>query len=164
MRKVNGRRGGNAGEQYQVNSTSLPLEYQQRLKVSQTLVEDHSKSITSRTAEHTWWLDYLRPALQHPARSTARSDALVELADNPTRNWQGTAVSYSLRTLQRHAARFDEGMKVGRHGRSDRGKKRVVISRSWDKLVPFDASTKAKIAEDLKQEIRGLLKGGMSWG
>ncbi|WP_292155870.1 hypothetical protein, partial [Mesorhizobium sp.] len=37
VRKVNGRRGGKAGEQYQVNSTSLPLEYQQRLKVSQTL-------------------------------------------------------------------------------------------------------------------------------
>ncbi|TGV11397.1 hypothetical protein EN816_24375 [Mesorhizobium sp. M8A.F.Ca.ET.173.01.1.1] len=164
VRKVNGRRGGNAGEQYQVNSTSLPLEYQQRLKVSQTLVENHSKSITGRTAEHTWWLDYLRPALQYPVKSTARSDALVELADNPTRNWKGTAVGYSLRTLQRHAARFDEGMKVGRHGRSDRGKKRVVISRRWDKLVPFEASTKAKIAEDLKQEIRGLLKGGMSWG
>ncbi|WP_147377792.1 hypothetical protein [Mesorhizobium waimense] len=164
VRKVNGRRGGNAGEQYQVNSTSLPLEYQHRLKVSQTLVENHSKSITGRTAEHTWWLDYLRPVLQHPAKSTARTDALSELANNPTRNWEGTAVSYSLRTLQRHAARFDEGMKVGRHGRSDRGKKRVVISRSWDKLVPFDASTKAKIAENLKQEIRGLLKGGMSWG
>ncbi|ARP68212.1 hypothetical protein A9K65_032900 (plasmid) [Mesorhizobium sp. WSM1497] len=97
-------------------------------------------------------------------QKTARTDALAELADNPTRNWEGTAVSYSLRTLQRHAARFDEGMKVGRHGRSDRGKKRVVVSRRWDKLVPFDASTKAKIAEDLKQEIRGLLKGGMSWG
>ncbi|ARP68183.1 hypothetical protein A9K65_032695 (plasmid) [Mesorhizobium sp. WSM1497] len=164
VRKVNGRRGGNAGEQYQVNSTSLPLEYQHRLKVSQTLVENHSKSITGRTAEHTWWLDYLRPALQHPVKSTARTDALAELADNPTRNWEGTAVSYSLRTLQRHAARFDEDMKVGRHGRSDRGKKRVVVSRRWDKLVPFDASTKAKIAEDLKQEIRGLLKGGMSWG
>ncbi|RUZ75305.1 hypothetical protein EN942_32375, partial [Mesorhizobium sp. M7A.F.Ca.CA.001.14.1.1] len=54
VRKVNGRRGGNAGEQYQVNSTSLPLEYQHRLKVSQILVENHSKSITGRTAEHTW--------------------------------------------------------------------------------------------------------------
>ncbi|WP_210200207.1 hypothetical protein, partial [Mesorhizobium carmichaelinearum] len=56
VRKVNGRRGGNAGQQYEVNSTSLPLEYQHRLKVSQTLVENHSKSITGRTAEHTWWL------------------------------------------------------------------------------------------------------------
>ncbi|MET2831230.1 hypothetical protein [Mesorhizobium shangrilense] len=47
-----------------------------------------------------------------------------------------------------------------RHGRADKGKKRVVISRQWDALVPFDAGTKAKIAEDLKQEIRGLLATG----
>ncbi|TIN73681.1 MAG: hypothetical protein E5Y30_00510 [Mesorhizobium sp.] len=164
VRKVDGRRGGNAGEQYQVNSTSLPLEYQYRLRASRTPIENHWKSITGRTAEHAWWLDYLRPALQHPANSTARAHALAELADKPTRDGEGRAVSYSLRTLHRHAARFNEGMKVGRYGRSDKGKKRVVISRKWDKLVPFDAPTRARIAEDLKQEIRGLLKGGMSWG
>ncbi|MER9273595.1 hypothetical protein [Mesorhizobium sp. M0643] len=52
----------------------------------------------------------------------------------------------------------------GRHGRADKGKKRVVISRQWDAFVPFDAGTKAKIAEDLKQEIRGLLAAGAAWG
>ncbi|QND61669.1 hypothetical protein [Mesorhizobium huakuii] len=52
----------------------------------------------------------------------------------------------------------------GRHGRADKGKKRVVISRQWDALVPFDVLTKAKIAEDLKQEIRGLLAAGAAWG
>src|SRR5262245_66476360 len=48
MRKVHGRRGGYAGEQYQVNSTSLPLVYQHRLKASQTYAESHPKSITGR--------------------------------------------------------------------------------------------------------------------
>lgn len=52
----------------------------------------------------------------------------------------------------------------GRHGRADKGKRRVVISRQRDALVPFDAGTKAKIAEDLKQEIRGLLADGAAWG
>lgn len=56
----------------------------------------------------------LEASASAPVKSIARTDALAELADNPTRNWEGTAVSYSLRTLQRHAARFDEGMKVGR--------------------------------------------------
>ncbi|RWI57038.1 MAG: hypothetical protein EOR16_15660 [Mesorhizobium sp.] len=51
-----------------------------------------------------------------------------------------------------------------RRDRADKGKKRVVISRQWDALVPFDAVTKAKIAEDLKQEIRGLLAAGAAWG
>ena len=51
----------------------------------------------------------------------------------------------------------------GRRGRADQGKKRVVISRQWDALVPFDAVTKAQIAEDLKQEIRGLLAAGAAW-
>ncbi|WP_192179986.1 hypothetical protein [Mesorhizobium amorphae] len=164
VRKVKGRRGGNDGEQYQVNSTSLPLEYQHRLKASQTPVGNQSKSITGRTAENAWGLDYLGPAVQYAAKSTARAAVLAELAGKPTRNWEGRAVSYCLRTLQRHAARFNEGMKVGRHGRSDKGKKRFIISRKWDKLVPFDTSTRTKIAGDLKQEIRGLLKGGMSWG
>jgi hypothetical protein len=51
-----------------------------------------------------------------------------------------------------------------RRGRADRGKKRVVISRRWDGLVPLDSITKAKIAEDLKQEIRGLLAEHPAFG
>lgn len=99
VRVVRGK-GGNAGKQHLVNSTSLPLELQLRLKPIEMPVQNRPKPIASR----------------------------------------------------------------GRRGRADRGKKRVVISRQWDALVPFDPVTKAKIAEDLKQEIRGLLAAGAAWG
>lgn len=92
VRVVRGK-GGNAGKQYLVNSTSLPLELQLRLKPIEMPVQNRPKPTACR----------------------------------------------------------------GRRDRADKGKKRVVISRQWDALVPFDSITKARIAEDLKQEIRGLL-------
>lgn len=99
MRVVRGK-GGNAGTQYLVNSTSLPLELQLRLKPIEMPVQNRPKPIARR----------------------------------------------------------------GRRDRADKGKKRVVISRQWDALVPFDPITKARIAENLKQEIRGLLAAGAAWG
>lgn len=42
VRKVNGRRGGNAGEQYQVNSTFLPLDSVQRQIITDITVEGGS--------------------------------------------------------------------------------------------------------------------------
>lgn len=128
-------------------------------------VERQSKrAFEGQSGQHLWWRDYLAAALQHPPHSPGRADALAQLADRETRDWQGRRVAPSLRTLQRQARRCDENQKAGRHRRSDRGAKRVFISRAWDKTVPFADEIKAKVLADLQKEIRGLLKSGASWG
>ncbi|WP_159585853.1 Mu transposase C-terminal domain-containing protein [Chelativorans xinjiangense] len=166
VREVKGRRGA-SGKNYLVKVSSLPPYLQERLKALQTPVEAPSKMVLpdSRSArEHVWWKTLLEPALQHPKGSKERRTALEEIAARQHFDWRGKSITLSVRALQRRAAKHEDGVKLGRHGRSDKGRRRVYVSRSWDKAVPVDGATKAKIAEDLKQEIRGLFKGGAKWG
>lgn len=163
--KVAHARGGASGKSYLVKASSLPPYLQERLKARQTPVESRSNGgFQGEAGQHLWWLDYLAPALQHKANTPERAEALAQLDGKPTRDWRGRAFAPSLRTLQRHVKRCDDGRKSGRHSRKDKGMKRFFISRKWDKAVPFADDIKAKVAEDLKQEIRGLLKSGASWG
>ncbi|MDX8433273.1 hypothetical protein RFN25_07475 [Mesorhizobium abyssinicae] len=89
----------------------------------------------------------------------AGKDYLVSLASLPP------ALQLRLKPIETRAQNRPKPIASrGRRGRADQGKRRVVISRQWDALVPFDHGTKAKIAEDIKQEIRGLLAAGAAWG
>lgn len=159
-------RGGNRGKTYLVKVSSFPPYLQERLKALQTPVEGRSMPISGSGAAHerAWWLHILGSALEHPKGSAERKAALVAIAAQKHLDWHGRSITISLRTLQRKLARMEGEGNTARFGRADRGKKRVFISRVWDKAVPFDGSTKEKVIHDLKQEIRGLLKGGASWG
>lgn len=49
----------------------------------------------------------------------------------------------------------------GRGRRSDRGERRVVVSRIWDGSVPFDEAAKGAIAKDLRRYVRSLWAAGV---
>lgn len=165
VREVHGR-GGASGRQYLVKVSSLPDYLHERLKAVQTPPQRRPVGQQGPVSvrEYEWWCDVLAPAVAHPPRSAERAAALKELDGTATRDWMGRAVTLRLRTLQRQARCYDDDMTIGRHRRADRGHKRVFVSRAWDSAVPFDDAVKAKVAEDLKQEIRSLLKSGAAWG
>ncbi|WP_157019837.1 hypothetical protein [Mesorhizobium xinjiangense] len=159
-------RPGRSGKNYIVKACSLPDYLQERLKASQAALEGRSLTISGSPAarERTWWLHILGPALEHPKGSAERKAALDAIAAVRHLDWHGRRIPISLRTLQRRLARMEGEGSIGplaRAGRADKGKKRVVVSRAWDKAVPFDDATKAKLAENLRQHIRGLIKAGM---
>lgn len=158
-------RGGNRGKSYIVKVSSLPPYLQERLKALQTPAEGRSAPVTGSDAarERTWWLHVLGPALEHPKGSAERKAALDKIAAVKHLDLNQRGITVSLRTLQRKLARMEGDGNTARSGRADKGKKRVFISRAWDKAVPFDGSVKEKIAHDLKQEIRGLQKANASW-
>lgn len=160
-------RGGSGGVRYEVNASSLPPDLQARLKASRQGVDRLSSTVpalTNAALERGWWEHLLAPALEHPKGSEARKQALDVIAGATHYMPDGRRKSISLRTLQRKLLAIETDGNAARSGRSDRGRKRVVVSRAWDKAVPFDAATRERIAHELKQEIRGLLKGGASWG
>ncbi|MCO5065668.1 MAG: transposase family protein [Rhizobiaceae bacterium] len=164
VRKITGC-GGAAGVSYVVEDTSLPPELQQRLKTLQSPVEGRSNVLSGNDAarERSWWLHVLGPALELPKGSQERKSALAEAASTTQLDWHGRRWKPSMRTLQRKLERMEgEGSirPLARYGRADKGKKRTFISREWDGLVSFDDETKAKLAEDLRQQIRGYLKQG----
>lgn len=157
---------GFSGKNYVVATSCLPPHIQERSKASQSPVESRSKPVAGSDAarERTWWLHVLGPALEHPKGSAERKAALDAIAAVKHLDWHGRRISLSLRTLQRRLARMEgEGSiaPLARNGRSDKGEKRVFLSRAWDGAVPFDDATKAKLAENLRQHIRGLTKEGM---
>lgn len=164
VRTVNGR-GGNRGKSYIVKVSSLPPYLQERLKALQTPAEGRSAPVTGSDAarERTWWLHVLGPALEHPKGSAERKAALDKIATVKHLDLNQRRITISLRTLQRKLATMEGDGNAARSGRADKGKKRVFISRAWDKAVPFDGSVKERIAHDLKQEIRGLQKANASW-
>jgi hypothetical protein len=103
--------------------------------------------------------------MAHPKGSADRMSAL-EAAASTTHlvDWRGRPTTVSVRTLQRRLAALEaEGSirPLVRAARADKGLKRVLISRAWDNVVPFDDSTRAEVADKLRQHIRGLVKAGM---
>lgn len=164
IEEVRGR-GGNAGKSYIVKVASLPPYLQERLKASQTAIEGRSTPASGSDAarERTWWLHILGPALEHEKGSAGRKAAIDKIAAAPQLTLSGRRKKFSRRTLQRQLAVIEGGGNAARKRRADKGRKRVFISRAWDKAVPFDGALKEKIAHELKQEIRGLLKSGAAW-
>lgn len=164
VRTINGC-GGNAGVSYIVKVSSLPPYLQERLKALQSPVESRSKPVAGSDAarERTWWLHVTGPIIEHPKGTAERHAAYVEATSKPVLDWNGRRIRLTMRTLQRRVARMEgEGSirPLARNGRSDKGEKRVFLSRAWDGAVPFDDATKAKLAENLRQQIRGYVKHG----
>ena len=156
--------GGASGRQYLVKVASLPQYLQDRLKASQTPFEGRlSRPLSDAARARTWWLHVLGSALEHPKGSSERKAALDAIAAVKQLDWHGRKITVSLRTLQRRLARMEGEASIrplARSGRADKGQKRVLISRAWDNAVPLDDATKAKLAENLRQQIRGYLKEG----
>ena len=44
--------------------------------------------------------------------------------------------------------------------RADSGEAAVIVSRAWDRIVPFEDPVKRRIAQELRQYVRGLHKAG----
>lgn len=166
VREIKGR-GDKSGWQCLIKVSSLQPYLQDRLKALQTPVEGRSTPMTGSAAarQRSWWIDVLSPVMEHPKGSAERKAAYDEIAGKPLVDWNGRRIpSMSIRTLQRRMERMEGEGSVGplaRYGRADKGSKRTFISRAWDAAVPFDDTTKAKLAEDLKQEIRGLIVAGI---
>lgn len=162
VRTIEGR-GGNAGLQYQVKVSSLPANLQDRLKALQTGFEGSSKPRIGESAQRkrTWIYDVIRPALAYPKGSTERGREIASLDGTKRLNWKGHYQLISKSVLYRWIEQYECGgiHALGGKVRSDKGVRRVFISRAWTNAVPFDDRIKATIHDDLKAYVRGLIKG-----
>jgi hypothetical protein len=165
VRVVKGK-GGASGKQYEVAIDSLPEHFKARLKPAQSLVIAPSRALALPRSgggiEAGYWHTLLQPVLNLPKGSAARTAAYAAILARPLPDWHGQPHSPKLRTLARRVAKIEAmGMAgLARPQRADAGKPRVILSRQWDKEVPFDDEIKAKIAAGVRDEIRGYVKGG----
>ena len=145
---------------------SLPEHFKARLNASQSLVKAPSRALalprSGSGSEALYWHTLLQPVLDLPKGSAERAAAYAAILARPLTDWHGQPFFPSLRSLSRRVAKLEAlGMAgLARAQRADAGKARVILSRQWDKAVPFDDATKAKIAAAVRDHIRGLVKGG----
>jgi Mu transposase, C-terminal len=161
VRVVKGK-GGASGKQYEVAIDSLPEHFKARLKPAQALVIAPSRALARSRGgiEAGYWHTLLQPVLALPKGSAARTAAYSAIRAQPNIK-DGKPHSPSRSSLTRRMANIEaEGMAgLARPQRADAGKPRVILSRQWDKAVPFDDETKGKIAASVRDYIRGLVKG-----
>lgn len=160
VREVHGR-GGRSGIQYVAEPASLPPAFQMRL---QEPFEALSKTRLGQGAqlERNWKYDVIRPALAFPKGSRERGKEIAKIDGTKRLDWKGKQRRLSKSVLYKWIELFErEGVHaLARPVRSDKGKRRVWVSRAWATAVPFDEKAKATIHEDLKQYVRGLIAGG----
>ncbi len=155
VREIAGR-GGRAGISYEVSVASLPADLQERYRLQQ--LEPSAPIAVGREAqiERSWLLQIIRPALAHEKHSRARGAAIRDIVSREHVDPRGQIVLLGRRSLERWIDQYERhGLAgLGRRSRSDRGQKKVLISRRWDAGVPFSTEVKQHIADELLAIVR----------
>ncbi|MGV8936991.1 MAG: hypothetical protein ACOH2J_07685 [Allorhizobium sp.] len=156
-------RGGRSGINYAVKVSSLPVDLQDYLKLRKMADEAVSKLRFGDEAqfERAWKYEIISAALSHPKGSSDRKAEIDILHDTSRLDWTGSKRRLTRTTIYSWIEIYElEGVHgLAQKVRTDRGTKRVFISRSWSNAVPFDDATKSTICGDLKQYVRSLIKG-----
>lgn len=158
-------RGGRSGIQYQVKVSSLPPLLQERLKALQRTDEAVSRlRLGDDTArfERAWKYDIIKAALEHPKGSSERKAEIDRLHGKTKLDWTGHQRRLTRATLYSWIETYElEGIHgLAQRVRRDKGNKRVFVSLAWTNASPLDEATMTTIHRDIKQYVRGLIKGG----
>jgi hypothetical protein len=147
-----------------VRVDSLPINLQNRCKETlQTALPLFSQG--SEVQQEREFRRYvIAAAVAHPKGSLERGAAIREAAAQERWRPGRNPFRVSERSIHRwiEAAERHGDAGLGRRQRADAGEAAVVLSRRWDKAVPFDDEAKEHIAEELRQYVRGLTKKGMN--
>lgn len=107
-----------------------------------------------------WVMEIIRPALALPKGSRERAETIAELARHAFLTPNGDRRQFSVSTLRDWITRYEAKGLGGleRQGRADRGKARVMISRTWDTGVSFSDDVKTQIAQRLETYVKRVWK------
>lgn len=155
-------RGGRSGLRYEVRVDSLPVDLQRRFRDAYGEAPPQLSHGPKAQEERDFWFYVISPALEHPKGSRGRGEAIRQAAE--IERWRPGRKPFKIteRSIQRKLNDYEaHGLGgLSRAKRSDAGEAAVILSRSWDRAVPFDDQTKERIAHELRQYVRGLTKKG----
>ncbi len=143
---------------------SLPAELQGRFKELHGEPGPLLSHGAAAQADRDFWYHVIVPALAHPKGSRERAQAVRDAAAQERWRPGRKPFRVSERTIQRKLDGFETHSLagLGRRKRADAGEAAVILSRRWDQAVPFEDDTKERVAEELRQYVRGLTKKGMN--
>ncbi|MEP3427913.1 MAG: helix-turn-helix domain-containing protein, partial [Roseibium sp.] len=168
VRLVDGT-GGRSGLSYEVKACSLPRDLQvfcfEPTSLERKFANPTRRSVSSEFSRKVaWFRQTFAILLETEPGSSERGKLIAQIQGNTVIDWTGTPIVLKRRTLYSWIKQYEAKGPIGlkRAKRSDRGKSRCFISREWDRAVSgrFDDEIKAEIADGLRQQVRGLVKGG----
>ena len=115
-----------------------------------------------------WRYALIQPALAAAKRSAERAAIVKDIAGREHVTPKGRRERLGERTLQRWIDAFEQPAPHGgfaglmRKKREGHGEAAVIVTRTWDRAVPFADATKHRIAGELRQHVRGLQKANES--
>lgn len=160
------RGGGRAGNAFEVRVDSLPVGLQQRWQEIYGDVEPALKVDNTTMAVCQWRYALIQPALAATKHSSERAQIVREIAGREHISPKGQRERVGERTLQRWIDLFEQPAPHGgfaalmRKKRAGSGEAAVIVSRAWDRAVPFEETVKHRVAHELRQYVRGLQKAG----
>ncbi len=159
VQRVRGR-GGNSGWQYRVRVDSLPAKLQEAWRANPVAVRGDDPAILDIDEFDdvaSWRYEVIKGALKHPSRTPERARAIKAIAADYQSKPDGTRTRISERTVRDWLKAYEEsgfgGISTKR--RADRGARRTLVSRRWDKLGLPEESARA-IAADIEAYTRSL--------
>lgn len=156
VREVSSK-GGRGGKTYEVAAASLPPldESEENLPVVVPAALP-APLPNSRLTEWEWKAELLRPALEAETPDQRRA-AIRAVASVPQTDWRGVRRQVGEGTLYRWLQRYREGGlgELLRQPRADRGRSKVIVSRAYDSIVPFEP----EVLRLIRKKIDALIKG-----
>lgn len=157
--------GGASGKQYEVAISSLSSDLQTRLKdllkaSKGDLAAPFKAQDGDRDRRRNDWINlFIAPVVMHKHGTRERGSAIRELASRQTIDWDGKPYKPAMRTIARWVENhFNYGIAGNLQARrSDTGKKRVIVTKAYDQLVPLDDEIKKSIIDKVRWYIRSLL-------
>ncbi|MBF0392302.1 MAG: helix-turn-helix domain-containing protein [Alphaproteobacteria bacterium] len=167
--------GGASGFSYLVRIDSLPPDLRERAEAlfgSESEADEALPApliaasplvplaVTTSAAGSRWeWaMDIIRPALAVPKGTRERAEVIAELARRSFSLPGGDRRQFGESTIYDWISRYERHGLAGleRKGRSDRGQSRVLITREWDRGVPFSQAVKQRIARKLTAYVKSV--------
>ncbi len=168
------------GKAYQVHAASLPLELFEAWQAAQpkppapvphaaplpvvqvSAPAGIGKLPDVKHIERAKWIEKLiLPALEYPARSSARGGIINDIAGREHIGPDGKRCKFKARTLRSWCAAYEHQehgclAALVRKPRIEKKASRVFINRAWDAACPLDDVQKTAIAAAVKTYIKSL--------
>jgi DNA-binding transcriptional ArsR family regulator len=119
-----------------------------------------------RIDQAAWRHGIIKSALKYPVGSAGRSSAVEAIAADQVARPGGERVHLSKRTVYRWIEKYERAgiAELKRRQRRDSGRRRLAISRPWDRAVPFEPGQCDRIKDELQRYINSAWgNGAPSW-
>ena len=166
-------RGGKAGWALRVRADSLPADLGGTAAPKAALAVpsrdelariEVSASLPADGGVWHWRRRVIGPALAHPPRSAERKAAVRAIAGQMRELPSGRTGRVSRTTVYRWIAAYDRTGLAGLQSARTGNPRPAIVTRRWDKAVPFDGATKRRITDEIAVFVNSHWAAGQEHG